>query len=168
MQYHAKRDIDGRYSQQGFSLIELMIVVAIIGILAAVVLPAYSDYTKRAKMTEVIMAASACRTAITEVYQNAPISLPVQDSWGCEQVSSPSKNVASVRTVDYGHIIVTAQNFGDATIDGRSIRLRPTDANGYPIITYNPGSTLVRGWKCGPYPGTLGLAAKFLPASCRN
>ncbi len=56
--------------QEGFTLIELMIVVAIIGILAAVALPAYQDYTKRAKMSEVVLAASACRTTITEVYQS--------------------------------------------------------------------------------------------------
>ena len=67
-----------RSMQQGFTLIELMIVVAIIGILAAVALPAYQDYTKRAKLSEVILAASGCRTSITEVYQsNSAASLPV-------------------------------------------------------------------------------------------
>src|SRR5687768_1233459 len=69
--------------QQGFTLIELMIVVAIIGILAAVALPAYQDYTIRAKMSEVILAMSACRTSITEVYQSGG-SQPAANSWGCE------------------------------------------------------------------------------------
>ena len=72
-----------RQLQQGFTLIELMIVVAIIGILAAVALPAYQDYTKRAKMSEVILAASQCRTSITEVIQsNSSVSLPAAGDWG--------------------------------------------------------------------------------------
>src|SRR3977135_2377438 len=72
--------------QQGFTLIELMIVVAIIGILAAVALPAYQDYTVRAKMSEVMLAASACRTSITELYQTGGTP-PAPNSWGCENTT---------------------------------------------------------------------------------
>ena len=149
--------------QQGFTLIELMIVVAIIGILAAVALPAYQDYTKRAKMSEVVLAASACRTTISEVYQSGSTSSVAAGDWGCESASQTSKYVKSVATDDNGVITVTATGFGDATIDDQTVVLTPTDASGT-ALTYSGTAQQVGGWKCGP--GTM--PAKYLPGSCRG
>src|SRR5882724_4988518 len=106
-----------RTLQQGFTLIELMIVVAIIGILAAVALPAYQDYTKRAKLSEVVLAASACRTSISEVYQTGTTA-PGVNGWGCESASQTSKYVSVIATDANGVVSVTATNTGDASIDG--------------------------------------------------
>ena len=101
-----------RQVQQGFTLIELMIVVAIIGILAAVALPAYQDYTKRAKVTEIILAASACRTTISEVYQTGTLSTVAANAWGCESASQTSKYVAQVATDVNGVVTVPGRGPG--------------------------------------------------------
>ena len=141
-----------RSMQKGFTLIELMIVVAIIGILAAVALPAYQDYTARAKMSEVILAASACRTSVTETYQtNNGASLPTGGQWGCESSGSTSKYVAKIATSETGGIEVTSQAIATGA-DG-TVRLIPSVTGG--VITAS---------LCGP--GTV--AAKFLPGSCRD
>ena len=88
-----------KHLQKGFTLIELMIVVAIIGILAAVALPAYQDYTIRAKMSEVILGMSACRTSITEVYQSGPATAIAAGGWGCELLATQAtKYVAGITT----------------------------------------------------------------------
>ncbi|MCE9640204.1 MAG: pilin [Betaproteobacteria bacterium] len=164
-----------RSIQKGFTLIELMIVVAIIGILAAVALPAYQDYTKRAKLSEVVLAASACRTSITEVYQSGSASnAPVANGWGCESgtgTSSPSVNskyVDSVTTTADGKISVVARGFNDTNIDTKVVTLTPLSAdNVLAVFTTNAGSSLF-GWRCGSTTDGTTVPSKFLPGSCRG
>ena len=152
--------------QQGFTLIELMIVVAIIGILAAVALPAYQDYTIRAKMSEIILAMSACRTSITEVYQSGGTP-PGANNWGCEAVSS--KYVAALTTDDDGIIRATVQNIS-ASVNGSFVTLAPliVDGNTVAKTATNMGQGLF-GWRCGNSvtDGTT-VPGKYLPGSCRG
>jgi len=152
-----------RYVQKGFTLIELMIVVAIIGILAAVALPAYQDYTVRAKMSEVILAMSACRTSITEVYQTGGTA-PGVNSWGCEQNVS-SKYVESLTTDVNGMVTAKIRNVS-TDVNGKFVTLTPlANATTAANSTTNMGSGLY-GWLCGST-GT-DLDKKYLPGSCRG
>jgi type IV pilus assembly protein PilA len=153
-----------RSSQQsGFTLIELMIVVAIIGILAAVALPAYSSYAAKAKVSEIILAASACRTAVTEGYQTGDAS-PGPNGWGCESTVATSSYVDSVTTDANGVITVTASTTGrlPADLRGTTIQLVPTDASGAPL-TFAP-NTPIGGFTCQPST----MPAQYLPGSCRG
>ena len=156
--------------QKGFTLIELMIVVAIIGILAAIALPAYQDYTKRAKMSEVILAASACRTTITEVFQSGnSAAAPSANGWGCEVASgSGTKYVSKVVTSNLGVVTVTAQGIDATNIDTKDITLSPfSDAAGTNAMALTDFGKPVAVWKCGPA-ATNGVPAKYLPGSCRG
>jgi type IV pilus assembly protein PilA len=157
-----------RSMQKGFTLIELMIVVAIIGILAAVALPAYQDYTKRAKMSEIILAASACRTGITETYQ-AATSAPAAGGWGCESSTATSKYVAKIQTDANGNVAITIGSGIDSAADGKLVILQPQDSAGAMLTAsaLNGGGIQVNQWACGSNATDLAVIQKWLPASCR-
>jgi len=133
--------------QQGFTLIELMIVVAIIAILAAIALPAYSDYTKKAKVSEVVLAASALRTAVSE-YAASNNELP-DASWDGYQVQESKY----VEEVSWDGSVITATAKGIASdVDGDTIVLSGT-------LNEDTG---VVDWTCG---GTI--EPKYRPGSCQ-
>ena len=149
-----------RSMQKGFTLIELMIVVAIIGILAAVALPAYQDYTVRAKVSELVLAASACRTGVTESVQTSVTgSMPAAGKWGCESSVSTSKYVATVGTNANGAIQILATTVINSNIPGTAaVILAP---NVMPPVA----GTSINAWLCGP---NSTMPAKYLPGSCRD
>lgn len=164
-----------RTMQKGFTLIEMMIVVAIIGILAAVALPAYQDYSVRAKVSEALLAASSCRTAVTETYQSAKALPAAANGFGCEQGAAAagstaavnaSKYVATVATSTAGVITVTttaASDLGDAA--SKQIVLTPYQGSSAASAL----GTQITEWRCGPgTTSTTAMPVKYLPASCRG
>ncbi|WP_372811177.1 prepilin-type N-terminal cleavage/methylation domain-containing protein [Litorivivens sp.] len=132
-------------AQKGFTLIELMIVVAIIGILAAIALPAYQDYTNRAKVSEIVLAASSARTCVTEIVQSDGFSSLDSCSTGFVATQYVSAMTVNATT---GVVTASGAGFGETV----TVLLTPSDT----------ATNRIGEWVCS------GTPVKWMPGSCRG
>jgi type IV pilus assembly protein PilA len=132
--------------QRGFTLIELMIVVAIVGTLAAIAMPAYQDYVVRSKVTEALGQVAACKTAVTEYVQTNSAFPASEAAAGC---STLSPTFAKAPTVNAGVITIELQNILAGDPDGKTLVLTP---DGPPVTK----------WTC-----TTTASKKYVPSICR-
>jgi len=154
--------------QKGLTLIELMIVIAVIGILGALALPAYQDYTIRAKVSEMLLAANGCKTAVTEAITSASgADVSAALPRACE--NQTSKYVSGIAVDANGVITVTGNHEalrGSTSASANAIALTPLQTGETAINGSTDGGKSVSGWRCGPASSNP-LPAKFLPASCK-
>jgi type IV pilus assembly protein PilA len=143
--------------QQGFTLIELMIVVAIIGILAAIAIPAYQDYTIRAQVSEGLNLSGGAKAAVTEYFQDRGV-LPTNNAQAGLAAAGEiqGKYVSLVTVGANGVISITYGNEAHAVISAQHLEMLPD--------TTNPGSVA---WDCNSASGPE-IENKHLPAACRT
>ena len=150
--------------QGGFTIVELMIVIMIIGVLAALVLPNVKANATRARMSEAILALAPCKNAVTELY-NSGGDPPGAGNWGCEVNAEASQYVDSIQTSPEGIIKASLRGFNDLRINTHDLTLAPLDNTGN--LPPGGGST-VRSWRCGSGLDGTDVPVQFLPGSCRG
>jgi len=155
---------------RGFNVVELVIVLMIIGILVALAIPGYRDNRRRANMTEVVLATSPCRMAVSDGWLREQAS-PGAGNWGCEHAAPTTRFVGRVQTTENGEIRVQVRNLA-SNLDGLFVYLKPYET-AVPATSgggvFEPGQA-VRSWRCGVANSDVASQAlmQVLPSTCRD
>jgi type IV pilus assembly protein PilA len=148
---------------RGFTLVELMVVSAIIAVLAAVAIRSMRDYARRATLSEVVLASGGCKTMIGENY-NLLSEPPDAGAWGCESSVAKGKHTGAIQTSANGVIRIAIVNM-DSLVDGQYIHFVPARTDGSPMVSPDNLGQNVKQWVCG---SDWLPVRNAMPANCRT
>ncbi|MGV3494831.1 MAG: pilin [Ramlibacter sp.] len=150
--------------QRGFTLVELIVTIAVVGVLASIALAQYRDYARRAKISELVMAVSKCKNTVSENYLLLERA-PDPGTWGCESATATSHYGGVVQTNSDGAIRIAITNL-DRLVNGQFVYLVPVKSDGAtPMVTPNDLGRDVRRWACG---SDWQPVRNALPGNCRT
>jgi type IV pilus assembly protein PilA len=155
-----------RRHQAGFTIVELVITMCIAAILGSIAMAQMRDYTRRARVSEVVLAATTCKNMVAESYPTLdPDGAPPAGGWGCEGTNGATQYAGGVQTSSNGVIRVAITNL-DQNMNGRFVYMVPAKSDGQtPMKTPSDLGNGVRAWMCG---SDLGYVRNALPANCRT
>lgn len=147
----------------GFTLIELMIAIAIVGVLAAISIPAYTDYLNRAKVSEAMAAINACKVSVAEFVAFNGALPATADQAGCD--TTPNTEYVGALAVNNGTISATIRNV-HPDVNGDQLRIRPSSTPGA-FTALAAGATEIAWWQCGANTGVTDAGRRLFAANCR-
>src|SRR5262245_62217565 len=150
--------------QAGFTIVEVLSVVVIIGVLSALIIPSVKVNAVRVKMSEAILAFAPCKNAVNEIYQGGG-EPPGDGVWGCEVDKNASQYVDQVSVDPIGKITISLHGFKDLRIDTFDLTIQPLDNTG---SVPNGNGAPLRGWRCGSALDGTQVPLQFLPSTCRG